>query len=1184
MEQEVEFPLSLSSFIRKRDAAYDGDPNGDYVKADDVNELQESIERIEQAIGIDKLQLPVIRAIQNKADKSSVAAFGSPLFINYNGSSISTYRTIEERINAFSYIPHVMVKKEESPSFDYFIQEVKRSGTSLYGIVICSSIDANTVESQIIWFKSKGFDGVVLTGFGLDDGWDRTAQNYILDVVHSQGLVAVVTGDIQSMLFNKPHKNNPLQENLRTAEGDIFLAQNIFVVNNAKNDPALITSLVFDLNRAQKEKGVKIFVEDSADISADKNTLYLYGKLLSTLYNLDGYSLSPKSRYSLNEKVEKYLHGFELGQWQTESPIFVEDAQTVSRSFSKGSIVFDKVKNQAYVEGISLDPTVYTWQDKQIPGTAVDLAKADYNSEVTKNVVDAINENDHLIHFSKIDGLNGDGSNPDAIKDIVVRAINNSPAATTKHPPNGYDEIAGNDFIHGGVIDYIDAGSIKSGELHIDRIKTNIIEAINAYIGTAKIDKAFIGELSANHIASNVVDAINIYAANAGIDRAHIDQAVIGELSADHIKASVISAINASIGEATIDAAKIGELTADNIKANVISAINASVGNAVIDSAKIGTLTADHIKGMVVEAVNMYAGEAKIDAAQIGELAADNIRAGLVEAFQVSATSADFDTLQAAVINAINASVKQAFIDGAIIKDSSIGTAQIANGSITDAKIVDLTAAKIKSGTIDTSLVNLEGPNSRMKIMGNRLQVFDDQEIPVERISLGDVNGDGTEYGFRVRGADGTTILLDQDGVRSEGITDGAITNKKIEDSAVDNRTVRQNSLQGDRLVVDAITAREIASKTITANEIATGAITAGSAIIAEGAIGEAEIAEASIVDAHIKSLNADKIVAGRVKAEFIEIDGTTTFSEGYDPSIINETIRHDLNLSTALPTQISMSNEGIKATTESDPTKYVLINQNGLYVHNGALIIDGGLTKDQINSGVTSEWDKAAQFVDDMSTDDIITASEKLGLKREWEGWVSENDSLMAMADYYWPDNTTAPFEKTDYIPKYSDLKNYLTAFSDQNNGMPILYDKNMLNDSKVDGSVFNQKINDFKTAKFRLTEKLSMTAKDLADAAQDNIDEVEDNIVYKLEIISTQGNIFKNGQVSTVLEAHVYHGMYDVTDQFDASKFRWTRVSNDAAGDAAWNQEHFGGTKSIQVTRDDVYIRATFNCELLN
>lgn len=98
-----------------------------------------------------------------------------------------------------------------------------------------------------------------------------------------------------------------------------------------------------------------------------------------------------------------------------------------------------------------------------------------------------------------------------------------------------------------------------------------------------------------------------------------------------------------------------------------------------------------------------------------------------------------------------------------------------------------------------------------------------------------------------------------------------------------------------------------------------------------------------------------------------------------------------------------------------------------------------------------------------------------------------------------------------------------------------------------------------------------------------QAELDGVKDNIVYKVEIISTNGNVFKNGQINTTLEARVYHGINDITDTIDANRFRWTRVSNDSISDADWNSAHFSGTKSILITPSDVYIRATFNCEIL-
>lgn len=94
----------------------------------------------------------------------------------------------------------------------------------------------------------------------------------------------------------------------------------------------------------------------------------------------------------------------------------------------------------------------------------------------------------------------------------------------------------------------------------------------------------------------------------------------------------------------------------------------------------------------------------------------------------------------------------------------------------------------------------------------------------------------------------------------------------------------------------------------------------------------------------------------------------------------------------------------------------------------------------------------------------------------------------------------------------------------------------------------------------------------------------EVEINVTYKVDIISSNGGVFKNGQISTTLMARVYHGAEDVTDTIDANRFRWTRVSSDTEGDVAWNTSHYGGMKQITVTQIDVFARATFNCEILD
>lgn len=115
--------------------------------------------------------------------------------------------------------------------------------------------------------------------------------------------------------------------------------------------------------------------------------------------------------------------------------------------------------------------------------------------------------------------------------------------------------------------------------------------------------------------------------------------------------------------------------------------------------------------------------------------------------------------------------------------------------------------------------------------------------------------------------------------------------------------------------------------------------------------------------------------------------------------------------------------------------------------------------------------------------------------------------------------------------------------------------------------------------------TKETPAGAQDKADAAKNEaIRYADENTVHKVEIFSTGGLVFKNGQISTTLIARVYKGKGDITDQIDANYFRWTRISDDPAADEIWNAQHYGGAKQITITQDDVNVRATFNCTILN
>ena len=100
----------------------------------------------------------------------------------------------------------------------------------------------------------------------------------------------------------------------------------------------------------------------------------------------------------------------------------------------------------------------------------------------------------------------------------------------------------------------------------------------------------------------------------------------------------------------------------------------------------------------------------------------------------------------------------------------------------------------------------------------------------------------------------------------------------------------------------------------------------------------------------------------------------------------------------------------------------------------------------------------------------------------------------------------------------------------------------------------------------------------------ASGRIDAIEAQKMYRLIITSTHGNIFKNNNIQTTLSAIVFSWDENVTDSLDPNQFIWTRVSDDPVADQAWNDAHFGGTKSVEITRDDVKVKATFFCDLID
>ena len=232
------------------------------------------------------------------------------------------------------------------------------------------------------------------------------------------------------------------------------------------------------------------------------------------------------------------------------------------------------------------------------------------------------------------------------------------------------------------------------------------------------------------------------------------------------------------------------------------------------------SITADHIQAETIDTEHLKADSIDAEKIQANSITSNHIQSNTIETEHLKANIIQSEHIQSNTIDA-NHIISNSINSGHIQTGSiTAGSGIIADGAIGNAQISSIDAGKIEAGTIDTSKVTIQGSNGHLRLKGNRMQVF--QGIgnqAKERVSVGDVNGDGSVYGLRVRGSDGQTILLDENGVKSEGITDGSITNEKISDDAnIDGAKLNINSvvskinedgtetIQGTKIEVDGTT------------------------------------------------------------------------------------------------------------------------------------------------------------------------------------------------------------------------------------------------------------------------------------------------------------------------------------------------------------------------------------------
>lgn len=84
------------------------------------------------------------------------------------------------------------------------------------------------------------------------------------------------------------------------------------------------------------------------------------------------------------------------------------------------------------------------------------------------------------------------------------------------------------------------------------------------------------------------------------------------------------------------------------------------------------------------------------------------------------------------------------------------------------------------------------------------------------------------------------------------------------------------------------------------------------------------------------------------------------------------------------------------------------------------------------------------------------------------------------------------------------------------------------------------------------------------------------------ELQVRASNGNVFKNGVVSTSLTATLWRGDKEIDKDGTEFSYVWKKINSDETPDENWNQSHSYSQKSIRITEADVFRRATFMCEI--
>ena len=189
-----------------------------------------------------------------------------------------------------------------------------------------------------------------------------------------------------------------------------------------------------------------------------------------------------------------------------------------------------------------------------------------------------------------------------------------------------------------------------------------------------------------------------------------------------------------------------------------------------------------------------------------------------------------------------------------------------------------------------------------------------------------------------------------------------------------------------------------------------------------------------------------------------------------------------------------------------------------------------------------------AIDNINNLTSDNSISPIEKQTLFSEWEQIKASYKEIL---------ESLKPYPEIDHSG-LDDVYNRLSPVLEE-----ILAD--MTVSSPVDGKNLRQLLSEY----FNSESAIRL----LIQAA------LRDEITYKADIVSTNGESFKNGVINTTLQAIIMRGKKIINDQFEENKIKWSKMNPDGTIVGGWTQ--YG--EQIQITSEDVNIKQVFLLQVL-